>query len=95
MAQHAVVGHVNIKGGRGDEATKMLNEQVVPRLKGQAGRVAAWWTRSLDGTKGVSVVVFESKEAADAALANMMQGRNPDDPVEMASAEVYEVLASL
>ena len=93
---HAIVSHVNLKPGRGDEAMKLLKEEVLPRAKEVGEPVAGYWARSVDGSQGVSIVLYASKEAADEALATMMaQGTPPPDaPVELGDAGVYEVLAS-
>src|SRR4029079_16189535 len=53
---HAVVVNVTIsdfEGGR-----KMLEEEVVPRVKQAPGFVAGYWTRG-EGDSGLSMLVFE------------------------------------
>ena len=90
---HALVITVGIDTAKADEATAMLNSQVVPDVKAMPGFVSGVWARSEDGTKGHSVVLFESEEAAKAAIERARQGPPPDAPVKMLYAEVYEVLA--
>lgn len=67
---HGLVFEVTIDPARGDEAEKLLHETVVPPVKALPGFVTAYWLRSDDGTRGVSVVVFESEETAQNALDN-------------------------
>jgi hypothetical protein len=90
---HAVVVRVNI--GDSETAEQGLREQVVPRVSQRPGFVAGYWTRSDDGTNGLSMLVFDSEDAARQA-ADFLQG--PDamrpDTVTLESVEVREVLAS-
>jgi hypothetical protein len=63
---HAVVASVSIKDGevaRGAMAELRLN--VVPRAP---GFVSAYWLGPIDGV-GMSIVIFETKEHADKAVA--------------------------
>ena len=89
---HAMVATVEIKAGRGDEAVAALNDQVVPRVKAMPGFVSGTWARSADGTKGHSVVIFETEEAAKAAMENARQ-TPAEAPVKTLYVEIYEVLA--
>jgi hypothetical protein len=57
------------------------------------GFVSGTWARSADGTKGHSVIIFESEEAAKAAAEQARQSTPPEAPVKMLYAEIYEVLA--
>ena len=57
---HAVVVRVTIKDE--DAATKLLNEQVVPRVSQAPGFKTGYWTRKNDN--GLSMIIFESEEAA-------------------------------
>ena len=84
---HAIVVRVTINDQEVGE--KMLREQVVPRVSSAPGFVAGYWTRR-DNT-GVSMLVFESEEAAQ-AMAGQIQ--SPDaDAVTMEGVEVREVVA--
>lgn len=85
---HAVVVRVNIKDR--ESATTELREQVVPRVKEIPGFVAGYWTRKDD--TGLSMVVFESEDAANGA-AEAIQGNVPEG-VELQGAEVREVVES-
>jgi hypothetical protein len=89
---HAVVVRATI--GESDVAEKGLKEQVLPRVKEAPGLVAAYWTRSDDKTNGVSMIVFESEEAARAA-ASMIGNAPPPETVTLDNVEVREVVANL
>jgi len=85
---HAIVVRVTIK----DDAAAMpvLREQVVPRVSQAPGFVAGYWTRKND--TGLSMLVFESEEAATKAREQVTA--NMPDAVNLESAEVREVVAS-
>ena len=87
---HAVVVKLTIDDvGRDDQ---LLDEQVVPRASGAAGFVAGYWTRS--GDSGLSMVVYESEEAARAIAEQIQSMGLPDDAVTVDDVEVREVVAS-
>lgn len=67
---------------------KMLEEQVVPMVKGSAGFVAGYWTSLADGT-GASIAVFDNEEHARAAPEAGDMG-----PVTIRNVQVGEVIAS-
>ena len=75
-----------------DRDDQLLEEQVVPRASGAAGFVAGYWTRS--GTSGLSMVVYESEEAARAVAEQIQSMGLPDDAVTVEGGEVREVIAS-
>ena len=84
---HAVVTHVTINDA--DAANEGLSSQVVPRAKEAPGFVAGYWVRVAEN-KGVSVVVFESEDAAGQAADQVP----PGEFVNFDSVEVGEVVAS-
>jgi heme-degrading monooxygenase HmoA len=85
---HATVVNVTIN----DEEPSLaaLREQVVPRVSQMPGFVAAYWTRK--GNTGLSMGVWESEEAANAA-ADMVRSVAPEG-VTVDNVEVREVVAS-
>ena len=87
---HAVLVKVSISDFEG--SVKELQETVVPRVSQLPGFVAGYWTRSEDGTNGRSMIVFESKEAAQTAAERI--GANVPQGVTFESAEVREVVAN-
>jgi hypothetical protein len=84
---HAIVVRVTITDEQAGE--KLLREQVVPRVSGAPGFVAGYWTRR--DNSGLSMLVFESEEAAQ-ALAGQIHSPDPD-AVAMEGVEVREVVA--
>ena len=87
---HAVVVKLTIDDV--DRDNQLLEEQVVPRASGAAGFVAGYWTRSGDG--GLSMVVYESEDAARAVAEQIRSMALPDDAVTVEGVEVREVVAS-
>lgn len=87
---HAVVVRLTIDGVDRDD--QLLEEQVVPRASGAAGFVAGYWTRS--GDTGLSMVVYESEEAARAVAEQIQSMGLTDYAVTVDAVEVREVVAS-
>ncbi len=87
---HAVVVRVTVNDR--EAAEKRLREVVVSRVSQLPGVVAGYWTRS-DGPDGLSMVVFESEDAARAAADQVPQ--MIDESVSLGSVEVREVVANL
>lgn len=85
---HAVVVKATIRDR--EAATRALTDQVVPRVTQARELVAGYWVSLPDG-KGVSVVVFESQDAAR-TMAEQIQP--PGDFVTFDSVEVGEVVAN-
>lgn len=85
---HAVVVRVSI--GDVQQARAALREQVVPRVAEAPGFKAGYWTSSDDGRNGLSMIVFESEEAARGS-AERIPGAVPDE-VTIESIEVREVV---
>jgi hypothetical protein len=84
---HAVVVRVSISDVEGTE--RVLRDQTVPRVSQLPGFVAGYWTRKDNG--GMSMVVFESEDAAD-SFRDMLKGIVPEG-VTLEDAEVREVVA--
>ena len=85
---HAVVVRVSI--GDVDEAEVELRENVVPRVSQAPGFVAGYWTRSEDESNGLSMLLFESEDAARGAAEGI--GENVPDAVTLENVEVREVV---
>jgi hypothetical protein len=86
---HAVVVRVTINDP--EAATQGLKEDVVPTVSQVPGFVAGYWTRG-EGNDGLSMILFESEEAANAA-AERIPSTAPD-AVTVNDVEVREVVAS-
>lgn len=87
---HAVVGNVIINDF--ERGLPVLRDQIVPRVKQAPGLVGAYWLRSQDN-RGMSVIVFESEDAAR-ALARLIESEGPPtDAVTLDSLDVREVVA--
>jgi heme-degrading monooxygenase HmoA len=84
---HGVIAKVTIKDQ--DAATTELREQVVPRVSQAPGFVTGYWLRKDDS--GMSVVVFESEDAAQ-AMSEQIRSVAPD-AVTVEDVEVREVVA--
>jgi hypothetical protein len=85
---HAVVVRVNIDDP--EAATARLKEEVVPRVSQAPGFVSGYWTRK--GNTGLSMLVFESEEAA--TNAEELVRANMPDAVTLESTEIREVVAN-
>jgi heme-degrading monooxygenase HmoA len=87
---HAVVGTVTIHDF--ERGLPALREQLVPRVKQAPGLVNAYWLRSRDN-RGMSVIVFETEEAAQALARTIEAEGPPTDAVTINSIEIREVVA--
>jgi quinol monooxygenase YgiN len=84
---HAVVFQVDMKEGRDDDTRPEL-EQLIGSVKAVPGFVRGTWTT--DGSKGVSMVIMESEEAALEMAANA--SIPPEASVVFRCADVLEVV---
>ena len=91
---HGVIVQVKIDSNHEEEAERMLHEAVVPAAKGLAGFTSGTWLRALEGDGGRGVLLFESEEAARAAVERIRsEGPPPGVPVTLETVDAYEVLA--
>ena len=84
---HAVLVRVTINDE--DSSTSALRDEVVPQVARAPGFVTGYWTR--DGNSGLSLVVFESEDAAQNA-SERVRGTAPTG-VTVEDVEVREVVA--
>jgi hypothetical protein len=89
---HAMVVRVSIKDE--ESAQAMLREQIVPMVSAAPGFVAGYWTRSDDGSNGMSLVAFESEEAAQGVAARLRDTGAGSEAVSLEGVEVREVVAN-
>jgi hypothetical protein len=71
-----------------------LREKVVPAISSTPGFVTGYWTRSDDGSNGLSMLVFESEDAARAAADRFRGGTIIPETVTVSRVEVREVVAN-
>jgi hypothetical protein len=90
---HAVVVQVVIDAARSGDATKMLIEQVVPRTQQAPGFLDGYWMSSDDQTRGLSVELFDTRDAAEAFAASA-RDLPAGSPATIERVEVLEVVAS-
>ncbi len=67
---YALVVEVDVDTDRVEEALALLHGQVVPSVKAAPGFVAGYWMGTPESGKGLSVSVYESEQAARAAMEN-------------------------
>lgn len=84
---HAVVVRATINDVEAGQSA--LREEVVPRVSQLPGFVTGYWTRKEN--QGLSMVVFESEDAAN-GFRDMLASVAPDE-VTIEDAEVREVVA--
>jgi hypothetical protein len=89
---YAVVTTVRIAAGQFETASKGLHSDVVPQVRKAPGFAKGVWAVNADKTQGHSVVLFGSKEQADAAAQMARSGPMPAG-VTIAYLEIYEVVA--
>jgi hypothetical protein len=84
---HAVVVRVTINDP--EAAERALREQTVPGVSQAPGFVTGYWTRK--GNTGLSMVIFESEDAANTVRERIRQ--NTPEGVTVEDVEVREVAA--
>jgi hypothetical protein len=87
---HAVVGTGTIHDF--ERGLPVLREKVVPRVQQAPGLINAYWMRSGDN-RGMSVIVFETEENAEALTRIIAAEGAPTDAVTLDGIEVREVVA--
>jgi hypothetical protein len=93
---YAVFVEVNADASRNDQARQIIAENIVPLARDSGARAGYWL--GAQGGRGVSVVVYDSEEAARRAADQIKVGEVPPGAppdVTFRTIEVHEVLASL
>ena len=90
---HALVVTVSIEKDHLKEAEEELHTRVVPMVRQAQGVVSGYWLAPVDG-HGLSVVLYESEEAAQTAAAGIPNTPRPDF-VTFDTIEVREVVAQI
>ena len=91
MNVHAMVVTVNVEAGREQDGIEYVKANVVPLVKQGPGFRSGYWLAAKDG-QGVSVILFDSEDAAQAAASMAKQAPTPDFST-IDSVEVREVVA--
>jgi hypothetical protein len=86
---HALVIQVTIHNP--EPATARLRDEVVPRASQAPGFVTGHWIKTGDD-KGLSVMIFESEDAAQAAV-EVIRAQPDSEDVTLDSVDVREVVA--
>jgi hypothetical protein len=85
---HAVVVNLTINEPEAD--LRALRDRVIPLVSEAPGFVTGYWTRR--GNAGLSIIVFDSEPAADAA-AEQLRSTMPDAVATLENMDVREVIA--
>ena len=90
----AVIGRVELKPDRADEALAKLAERGAAMVQGMPGSSGGYWARNLDGDDiQHSFWLFDSEENARQAAATFTLLRDmPDAPATFVSVNVCEVV---
>ena len=89
---HAVVVRATISDA--EIADKGLREKVVPAVSSAPGFVSGYWTRSDDGSNWLSMLVFESEDAARTVADRFRGGTIIPETVTVSRVEVREVVVN-
>jgi len=87
---HAVVVRVTVNDR--EAATQELREKVVPAASQSPGFVAGYWTRKDGSDQGLSMLVFESEDAANETAGRINE--MAPEAVTVGDVEVREVIAN-
>ena len=79
-----------------DAAEDMLHNEVVPQVTQIPGFKAGWWTRDLDKTNGMGVMIFDSEQTAQQVKQQLESTEGPggNPAVNFQGAEIREVVAN-
>jgi hypothetical protein len=91
---YAFVAQVEFREGSAPElGQKILESEVIPLVKSQAGFEKGMWFRNVDGKTGIGVAVFDSEANARAAGEAIRAQARPAEAPTIATTGVYEVVA--
>lgn len=86
---YAIVGASKLKSGAGPEIAR----GILANLEAAPGFVSGTFTRSTDGERARSMVLFETEQQAKTAAENARSKMPADAPVQIESLEIFEVVA--
>jgi hypothetical protein len=92
----AVIGRVELKPDRANEALNMIGERGVEMLRGMSGSKGGYWARNATGDDiQHSFWLFDSEENARKAEATFSALKDmPDAPARFVSVDVCEIVGS-
>ena len=70
---HGIIVDVTVDPNRGEEATWMVHEMIVPKARAHAGFVAGCWLSAEQGNLLRTVHLYDSQDAAQASPAAAIQ----------------------
>ena len=91
---HARIARTVVDPDQYEAARKVLETEVLPRVRQIPGVVAGYWFEPVDG-KGLNVIVCESKEVAAMPVPNAQPGESPAPGVTVESVEIREVIGRI
>jgi hypothetical protein len=74
-----------------DMAKEGLHGGLIPFVKSMPGFVRGTWSADREAGKGIGMMVFDTRENAEAALENMRTNGKVPPGVTLESAAIYEV----
>ena len=91
---YAFIAQVQFKDGSDPElGQKVLESDVIPLVKSQAGFKKGTWFRNTDGKTGIGVAVFDTEANARAAGEAIRSQQRPAEAPAITTTGVYEVVA--
>jgi hypothetical protein len=76
-----------------DKAQEALRRDVIPAVKQAPGLIRGTWCADIEQRRGISMVVFETREQAEGALQRLRSGEMPiPDGVTFEQQAIYEVV---
>ena len=92
----AYVAHieVNNSGENPTEGRRGLREELLPALESMPGFESAYLLTAYERGRGVAVVIFDTRENAEALTAGLAVGQEIRTGVTVTAKEVLEVAAS-
>jgi hypothetical protein len=91
---HAAVIEVDNSREDPDAGRRGLREELVPALRSMPGFRSAQLLTAYEHGRGVAVVVFDSRQAAETLVAGLPAGREIRAGVVVTRTDVLEVTAS-
>jgi len=90
---YARVAHARVDPAQLEAARTKLQTEILPRIRQLPDTVAGYWLEPIDG-KGLTIVLFESKEAAERPVPNAQPGDSPAPGVTVERVEIREVIGN-